>query len=129
MRSTFARRSASVEGPAVDMPDDHDARLRIDHFGRQARRMRSDTGRPLAIAEDVVDRNIAAATRDIAPALVVDNERRVGEPSVQRFELHLAAPAWQRGDARFKIHAWCRVSSACLKISHLRGSPRQRRAR
>ena len=91
------------EGPAVDMPDDHDARLRIDQFGRQARRMRGDAGRPLAIAEDVMGRNIAAATRDIAPAPVLDDERRVGEPSVQRLEPHLAAPAWQRCDSCFEI--------------------------
>ena len=65
--------------------------------------MRSDARRPLAIAEDVVDRNIAAATRDIALAPVIDDERRVGKPAVQRFELHLAAPAWQRGDSCFEI--------------------------
>ena len=91
------------EGPAVDMPNDHDARLRIDQFGRQARRMRSDTGRPLAIAEDVMGWNIAAATRDIALFPVIDDKCRVGKPSVQRFELHLAAPAWQRGDSCFDI--------------------------
>ena len=87
------------------MADDHDARLRIDQFGRQAGRMRGDAGRPLAVAENVMDRNIAAATRDIAPCLVVDNERRVGESSLQRLELHLPAPAWEPGDVCFKIHA------------------------
>ena len=62
------------EGPAVDMPKDHDARLRIDQLGRQASRMRSDAGRPLAIAEDMVDGNIAATTRDIALRSVIDDE-------------------------------------------------------
>ena len=91
------------EGPAVDMPKDHDARLRIDQFRRQARRMRGDAGRPLAIAEDVVNGNIAAATCDVALLPVVDNECRVGEPSVQWLQPHLATPAWQRGDSRFEI--------------------------
>jgi hypothetical protein len=91
------------EGPAVDMPNDHDARLRIDQFGRQAHRMRSDAGRPLAIAEDMVGWNISAATRDIALSPVIDDECRVGKPSVQRFELHLAAPAWQGGNSCFEI--------------------------
>jgi len=86
------------------MPNDHDARLRIDQFGRQARRVRSDVDRPLAIAEDVVDRNVAAATRHVALSSVIDDECRVGKPSGQRFELHLAAPAWQRGDSCFEIN-------------------------
>lgn len=42
------------EGTAVDVPYDDDARLRVDQSGRQARRMHSDAGRPLAIAEDVM---------------------------------------------------------------------------
>jgi len=54
----------------------------------------------------VVDRNIAAATCDIALAPVIDDERRVGKTSVQRFELHLAAPAWQRGDSCFEIEGY-----------------------
>src|SRR3989442_12529687 len=65
--------------------------------------MRSAGGGPLTIAEDVVDWNIAAATRDIALSPVIDDECRVGKPSMQRFDLHLAAPAWQRGDSCFEI--------------------------
>jgi len=65
--------------------------------------MGCDARRPLAIAEDVVGRNVAAATCDIALAPVIDDERRVGKASVQGFELHLAAPAWQRGDSCFEV--------------------------
>jgi hypothetical protein len=66
--------------------------------------MRSDAGRPLAIAEDVVGGNIPAATRDVALSPVIDDECGVGKPSVQRFELHLAAPARERGDSCFEIY-------------------------
>jgi len=89
--------------PAVDMPDDHDARLRIDQFGRQARRVGSDAGCALAVAEDVVGWNVAAATRDVALAPIGDDECGVGKPSVQRLGLHLAAPAWQCCDSCFEI--------------------------
>jgi hypothetical protein len=91
------------ECPAIDMANDHDARFHIDHFGRQASRMGGDARCSLAIAEDVVSRNIAAATCDIALASVIDDESRVGKTSAQRFELHLVAPAWQRGYSCFEI--------------------------
>jgi hypothetical protein len=79
MRATVRAHVIFEQGPAVDMPDDHHARLRIDQFGRQARRMGSDAGCALAVAEDVVDWNIAAATRDVALAPVGDDECRVGK--------------------------------------------------
>jgi hypothetical protein len=100
VRPYFGFRKAS----AIDVPNDHDARFRIDQFGRQAHRVRRDGGRPLAIAEDVVAWNIPATTNDIALAPFIDHECSVGKPSEQRFQFHLAAPAGQRGDSRFEIN-------------------------
>ncbi len=56
------------EGGAVDVPKDHDARLGVDHFRRQPRRVRGDTGRALAVAENVMDRQVVSAARDEAIA-------------------------------------------------------------
>jgi hypothetical protein len=65
--------------------------------------MGSDAGCALAVAEDVVGWNVAAATRDVALARIGDDECRVGKPSVQRLERYLAAPAWQCCDSCFEI--------------------------
>jgi hypothetical protein len=61
----------------------------------------ADARRALAFAEDVVDRNVVTASRDVSLGAIDDEERRVGEPARQRFELHFATPARQGGDSRF----------------------------
>ena len=53
-----------AEGAAVDEAQHRDAGLDMDDLGRQARLERRDRGRALAVAEDVMDRNVAAAAHD-----------------------------------------------------------------
>ena len=77
--------------------------------------MRSNAGSPLTIAEDMVDWNVASATRNITISPVIDDECRVGKTSVQRLNLHLASPTWKRGDSCFEIErrhrCQCRVGT------------------
>ena len=105
------------ERPPVDVAEDDDARLAMDHLGRQSRGVRSDARSALAIAEDVVDGNVAAASRDETSYAVSDDESRIGEPAAERFDFHFAAPARQRSDSRCEIDNQVGAPMGCARTA------------
>ena len=77
--------------------------LGIDDLGRQARLERRNRRRPLAVAEDMMDRDVLAAAGDELLAAMRDHERDVGEPALQRREFDRGLPAGEPCDPFFQL--------------------------
>ena len=84
-----------AEGAALDEAQHGDAGLDMHHLGRQAGLEGGARGRPLAVAEDVMDRDVAAAAHDEFRSRVLGQEGEVAEAALQRLERNLAPPAGQ----------------------------------
>ena len=97
-------------GAAGDMAENHDAGFRMDELGRQAGAMGGTAHGALAVAEDVMDRDIAAAAGDEFFIPVGDDKRGVAQAALQRFEQDFGLPAAKVLEAKFErqngCHGW-----------------------
>ena len=87
-----------LQRPALDEVEDGDARLAVQHLGRDAgagcRTARGDVGK----AQQVVLGHVSTHPDDAAATAVLDDEILVGHAAAQRHRLDLAAPegkAWR----------------------------------
>ena len=111
MRGMLARTSAAVEHLALDEARHHQAGLGMDHFGRKARGVRGARRHHLAVAEHVVEREVAGDADDVLAGAVGGGKADWLEmPPGSGVELYRSRPDRQHGDTAFQILHYMPVS-------------------